>query len=211
MGEGAQYCLKLAAKADNGRRAGLLPVEANNLILPVDILGGEFGDIGLSSAQVPAAFIVGPALGIGFIGNNGLVLSQCDRTLFFEANLRPASLRQYGPRKPGHIEGKVMASVSSAVRPKEARPYRGQSYEAAEGIRLLRPCLPQGHLGRQWVGSPGSAGSGSGRMPYPASRGYDEPAWDPAWTWPSRPWRLARCGGQSRGRSQRDRCGPFGG
>ncbi len=49
MGERAQYRFEFTAKADDGWRAGLLPMKAHDLILPVNVLGGEVGDVGLSA------------------------------------------------------------------------------------------------------------------------------------------------------------------
>jgi hypothetical protein len=57
---------------------------------------------------MPATFVVSAALGVELAGGDGPVLGPGDGAFLFKSNLRPAFLWQYGPRKPGHIEGKVM-------------------------------------------------------------------------------------------------------
>ena len=100
--------IKLPTKADDRGRAGLAAVEAHHFGLPIDVLGGEVRHIGLSAAQVPAKIVERPALGVGFRGDNSLVLQRGDRPLFLEANFRPLLFGEDGPRQPAHVQSEVV-------------------------------------------------------------------------------------------------------
>ena len=107
---------KLLAKADYGRGSGLVAVEADDLGLPVDVLGGQARHVGLSAAQVPAKLIERPALRVHFGGDNGLVFLHGDRPLFLEADFRPSFLGENGPRQPTHVEGEIVNPAQKHVR-----------------------------------------------------------------------------------------------
>jgi hypothetical protein len=83
---------KLFAKADDRNRAGLVAVEAHDLALPVDILGGERGNVGLSDTEVPAEFVKSPALQVRFVLDDGLMFLPGDGPLLLETDSVPSPL-----------------------------------------------------------------------------------------------------------------------
>ncbi len=74
-----------------------MPVETHNLGLPVNVLSGQRGHVGLGAAQMPAKLLKRPALRVALIGDDGLVLHFGDGSFLTEANLWPLLLREHRP------------------------------------------------------------------------------------------------------------------
>src|SRR6266478_1966152 len=72
--QASQNCRNLISKMDDGEAACLFPGIGDGVILPVDILGVQIGDIGLRTAQVPAKPVEVPALRILLARHYALML-----------------------------------------------------------------------------------------------------------------------------------------
>ena len=77
---------------------------------PVDSLGGEAGDVGLATAQMPQELVKGQFVGVLFSANDLLVLVGCDRLLGGIPNFWPLATRDDRCSDPAHIEGEVVES-----------------------------------------------------------------------------------------------------
>lgn len=103
-----QEPFKLAAKADNGNRPGLVAEETHYFACAVDVLGGKRRHIRLSAAEVPAEFIKRAAFRVSFLRHDGLMFVPSDGALLLELHFRPALLCQNRPGQPIHVEGEVV-------------------------------------------------------------------------------------------------------
>lgn len=110
-----QDVFEFCAKPDYGHRPGLVAVEAHDLASPVNVLGAQARNVGLSAAQMPAKFIKCPALRVRFACDDGLVFLPRDRPLLLEADFRPLFFREHRPRQPTHVEGEIVKPTQKHV------------------------------------------------------------------------------------------------
>src|SRR5258707_948841 len=101
--KGDEDAFKFCAEANNGGGPRFAAGEAHRLGLPVDVLSGEIRDVGLGAAEVPAKFVKGSALWVGFSTDDDLVLQCGDRPLFFEPNFGPPLFWKDRRRQPIHV------------------------------------------------------------------------------------------------------------
>jgi hypothetical protein len=101
--EQTQDAFELAAKADYRERSCLLPKEAHDLVLPVDVLGREVGDICLGAAQVSTTFVVIAPLKVELASDDGLLFRQSDGAFLLKVDLRPSFLGENRPGQPTQV------------------------------------------------------------------------------------------------------------
>src|SRR5882724_6966346 len=93
---------------DDGKTAGFFPGIGDGVILPVDVLGAQIGNISLRTAQVPAKPVEVPALRVLLAHHDALMLIEGDGPLIFELNFRPEPFGNQWPWQPIHRETKVV-------------------------------------------------------------------------------------------------------
>ena len=104
----AQDFRHVFVKTHDGNRVGFHPLVADDVVVPINILGFKECQVGLRRAQAPSQFVERLAFGILFAGDNGQMFGQGDTAFFLELNGGPAFLGQHRPRQPGHVQGEVV-------------------------------------------------------------------------------------------------------
>src|ERR1039458_8191612 len=87
---------------------GLEAFERDEPCLPVDIVSGEQGDVGLARPQVPGDLIEEPPFGVRVGGDDPFVLAAGDSATLPEANRRPLAARDNRTRQPIEIKNEIL-------------------------------------------------------------------------------------------------------
>ena len=93
----------------------LLAREVDGSGRPIDGLGGQGGDVGLATAQMPEELVEGPFFGVLLTVNDQEVLPFGNGFLFGISDLRPLAARDDRDGKEAHIESEVVKSSQENV------------------------------------------------------------------------------------------------
>src|ERR1035437_5628060 len=94
----------------------LLPVIADEPVIPVDVLVGQISDIALGAGEEPAQLVEVPALLVLLPRDDELVFLLGDPALGLVADLGELLLPQDGPGEPAHVEREVLGPAQEYVR-----------------------------------------------------------------------------------------------
>jgi hypothetical protein len=93
---------------DSGAGLQLLPTVGDGVGIPINVLGGQAGRVGLPCASVLEQFVKVVALGIQLSRDDGLMFGAGDGALLLEQRPGPLQARDDGFKEPLDAEGLVV-------------------------------------------------------------------------------------------------------
>ena len=115
-GQFFQHGGKVVAEMQDARLRGFQTLEADNAGGPVNVRGGEQGDVGLAGAQVPRDFVEDPSFGVWVGSDDFFVLAPGDRSPLAKPHLRPLAARDDRSWQPIEVEREVLNLAQVQVR-----------------------------------------------------------------------------------------------